>query len=389
MELDGLYKTIDMIIFILSAFPVLYMSLYAAASIRKCHVNYPDSRNLYRILVLFPAYKEDSVIENSVRDFLGQDYPPAYFDVFVISDGMRKETNEALAKLPVKVLEADYQNSTKAKALKFAIKKIGDKKYDIVVIMDADNTAEKDFLTHIANAYDSGFKAIQAHRVAKNLNTDTAILDAISEEINNSIFRKGHINLGVSSALIGSGMAFDFQWFKENVNKIRNLPEERELEVLLMRQRIHVDYLENVRVFDEKTQKDAVFFRQRRRWLASQLETLCSVIKELPYALFSINVSYADKIIQWFFLPRIVILGMLFLVSLIETILSPALSVKWWALLVVLLSALLLSVPRYLMNERSLLALKRVPLLFILMLFNLFRLKNANKRWTHTEKNFK
>jgi len=34
-----------------------------------------------------------------------------------------------------------------------------------------------------------------------------ALLDGISEEINNNIFRKGHQTLGLSSALIGSGMA--------------------------------------------------------------------------------------------------------------------------------------------------------------------------------------
>lgn len=40
-----------------------------------------------------------------------------------------------------------------------------------------------------------------------------AYLDAISEEINNSIFRLGHVNLGMSAALIGSGMAFEYSLF--------------------------------------------------------------------------------------------------------------------------------------------------------------------------------
>ena len=32
-------------------------------------------------------------------------------------------------------------------------------------------------------------------------------------EINNSIFRLGHVNLGMSAALIGSGMAFEYPLF--------------------------------------------------------------------------------------------------------------------------------------------------------------------------------
>jgi hypothetical protein len=48
----------------------------------------------------------------------------------------------------------------------------------------------------------------------KNTNNSWAILDAISEEINNNIFRKGHRVLGLSSAIIGSGMAFRYNYFK-------------------------------------------------------------------------------------------------------------------------------------------------------------------------------
>jgi cellulose synthase/poly-beta-1,6-N-acetylglucosamine synthase-like glycosyltransferase len=56
--------------------------------------------------------------------------------------------------------------------------------------------------------------AVQGHRTAKNTNNSWAILDAISEEINNNIFRKGHRVLGLSSAIIGSGMAFRYNYFK-------------------------------------------------------------------------------------------------------------------------------------------------------------------------------
>lgn len=389
MELSGFLIIIDLIVFAVFALSVCYLLVYALASTKKCYVEYSKSRKLYRILVLFPAYKEDSVIVNSVNSFLNQEYPSNQFDVVVISDNMSRETNELLRSLPIKVFEAGYQNSTKAKSLKFAIESIGDYIYDIVVIMDADNTAEPDFLSKICNAYYSGSKAIQSHRVAKNLNTDTAILDAISEEINNSIFRRGHVNLGVSSALIGSGMAFDFLWFKENVMKISSLPEERELEVLLLRQGIFIDYLEDVKVFDEKTQKDSVFYKQRRRWLASQFDMLKSVLKELPAALFSLNISFADKIIQWLMLPRVIILGLLFFIAIIVTFINLVYALKWWVLLVAFLFSVIVAIPDYLINKRVMKALKRVPLLFIMMFFNLFNLKNTNKNFIHTEKNFK
>jgi hypothetical protein len=71
------------------------------------------------------------------------------------------------------------------------------------------------FLSQL-NILCSIYDAIQCHRCAKNANNDVAVLDGTSEEINNTIFRKAHNRLGLSSALIGSGMCFKYDLFKEN-----------------------------------------------------------------------------------------------------------------------------------------------------------------------------
>ena len=54
-----------------------------------------------RFLILYPAYKEDSVIVNAVEQFLLQDYPTSHYMVAVISDHMQPETNEILRKMPI------------------------------------------------------------------------------------------------------------------------------------------------------------------------------------------------------------------------------------------------------------------------------------------------
>ena len=75
-------------------------------------------------------------------------------------------------------------------------------------------------MAEINRAFDNGVKSAQAHRTGKNLNTDISILDGISEEINNGIFRSGHNALGLSAALSGSGMAFEADWFRQNVKHL-------------------------------------------------------------------------------------------------------------------------------------------------------------------------
>jgi len=84
----------------------------------------------------------------------------------------------------------------------------------MVVILDADNLMAKDFLKRMNLGFANGFKVIQGHRIAKNSDTSFALLDGISEEINNHIFRQGHRAAGLSSALIGSAMGFEYVLFK-------------------------------------------------------------------------------------------------------------------------------------------------------------------------------
>ena len=376
-----------MTLFILMLLSVGYFFIFAFASLWGTNKKYASALKKSKIAVFVPSYKGDRVIMDSVNSLLNQDYPSEFYDIIVISDRMEEETNLAIYDLPVRLYEIAPDNSSKAYALNYAVDMLGSEKFDIAVVIDADNVVESNFLTSINDAYYSGSEAIQTHRTAKNLDTDIAILDALSEGINNSIFRLGHVNLGLSSALIGSGMAFDYKWFRENVKKLKTAGEDKELESLLLKDRIYIDYLNNVFVFDEKTKKADAFSRQRRRWLASQLGSLKKGIKDLPSALWTMNVDYIDKIIQWMLLPRVFVLGIITIATLLTTVLNFGMSVKWWLLMIGLLFTFVIAVPDFIANRNNIRAIRKVPLIFILMFINLFRLKGVNKKFIHTDNN--
>lgn len=385
MTLYSIIDNIDSFFFFVLGLSVAYLFFFAVIALRKRQDEYPPAKKLHRFVVLFPAYKEDAVIENAIVSLLQQNYPKDKYDIIVISDRMQEETNQRLERLPINVLKVNFENSTKAKALNFAIQNTKAENYDMVVIMDADNTVEPSFLQKINNAYYSGALAIQTHRMAKNQNTTTAILDAVSEEINNSIFRKGQVRIGFSSALIGSGMALDYKWFIKHINQISSTGEDKELEAMLLKENIFIEYLEHVHVYDEKTQKDSVFYNQRRRWMASQLNSLKNNIANLPYALVSGKLDYANKIIQWMMLPRIILLGFIPIFSLFVLPIDWMWAIKWWGLELVLIISLSLAVPDYLVTDQFKKAIWKAPKLFVLMTINLFRLKGANKEFIHTE----
>lgn len=59
--------------------------------------------------MLFPAYKEDRVIVASIQSFLEQDYPKELYEIIVISDQMRPETNDALANPSLPPVDGELQ----------------------------------------------------------------------------------------------------------------------------------------------------------------------------------------------------------------------------------------------------------------------------------------
>lgn len=375
----------EIVLYVLLALNTGYLLLFALASKFYRKKNYPVTTKRARFAVLFPAYKEDKVITPAVHSFLQQDYPAELYDVIVISDQMQESTNETLRQLPIRLLKANYTDSSKAKALSLAVDTTADIPYDAFVIMDADNTTDPSFLTDVNRAFQAGTHVIQAHRTAKNMNTDIAILDAVSEEINNSIFRSGHIALGLSSALIGSGMILDAGWFRQHVHQLETAGEDKEMEALLLKQKIHIGYLEDVYVKDEKTQKKEGIQKQRKRWIAAQFDSLTRALPDLLSALAHGNINYCDKIIQWTLLPRIIVMFCVFFFTLVVTVIQPILSIKWWILAFALAMALFIAIPARLLNGRLLHAVMQMPALVLITIGNLFGLKGVNKKFIHTE----
>ncbi len=338
----------------------------------------------FSYLILYPAYHEDRVIVNSVQKFLAQYYPYNCFHVAVISDHMQPETNQKLSELPITLLQPVFEKSSKAKAMQFAMDQIeGD--YDFIVILDADNVVEPHFLEQLNTECAKGYKVIQCHRCAKNNDNDIAVLDGVSEEINNTIFRKAHNRIGLSSALIGSGMCFDFQWFKENVYKLTTAGEDRELEALLLQQKIYIHYEPDIHVFDEKVSNKDNFQKQRLRWMTAQIQSLFRMLPYIPKAIMTFNLDYIDKTIQQALIPRSMLVVLTFALSLLMTIVSRTWCVKWWCLFLAVCISLYIATPKQLRRHSVFGKILSLPTLVWKMIQNILKIDRKNTDFIHTE----
>ncbi|HSJ66764.1 MAG TPA: glycosyltransferase family 2 protein [Anditalea sp.] len=365
---------------------VLYLIFFALAGFRKVKHSITEVINYRKICVLLPAYKEDAVIIDSGLDAIAHKYI-GEFDVCVIADKLQPETVKTLQDHHVNVVEVKFEKSTKGKALWTALAALPKNDYDIAVVLDADNLMGKGFLDKINLAFEEGFRVVQGHRTAKNIDTPFAMLDACNEEINNHIFRKGHVNAGLSSALIGSGMAFDYNYFIELLDGIgETVGEDKEIDFRILKDGVKIAYLNDALVYDEKIANANVFQNQRTRWIATQIEFLKKYFGEGFRLLFKEgNIEFFDKVIQTVLLPRILLMGILTLLTLISFLLPFGPPALFWVIIWLIgVVSLLISVPKRLYNRDLLQAVLRLPLAFVAMAMALLRIKRAGKSFMHT-----
>lgn len=378
---------VDILLWLIMAASVMYVCFFSFVSLfyRK-ERSVKRGENKARFLILYPAYHEDAVIVHSVSEFLRQEYPSDHFQLIVISDHMTDDTNKQLRQLPITLLTPVFDKSSKAKALQYAVESVKETdSYDHVVILDADNVVRTDFLSSLNDVCQQGYQAIQCHRCAKNSDNDIAILDGVSEEINNTIFRRAHNTIGLSSALIGSGMCFNYTWFKQHVGQLSSAVEDREMEALLMKEGIFIKFVNDIPVYDEKVSNSDNFQRQRLRWMTGQVQTLLLMLPYIPKAIIKGNINYIDKTIQQALIPRSILLVCTLTMALLLSACVSVWCLKWWILFGLFSLSLLIALPAQLRSRTVFRRLTYVPRLVGHMLSNLFKIDHKNSDFIHTD----
>ena len=366
----------DLTIFILVALTVLYLGIFAFTSMFARHSETPKAKNQNRFIILIPSYKSGKSVEMTVNSILGQTYPQRLFDVTVIADHENEITMFHLAQQPVTLLTPNFDKSSRTKSLQLAINNLPQFKiYDVVIILDAGDVVEPEFLDQMNDAYESaGTKAIQAHKVSLNRDTVSARLSAVFEEINNSIFRRGHICIGLSAAISSSGMVFNFEWFKQQILAAKINWADKELEALLLRHHIYVDYFDNIMVYGEKARQAEEFNRQHRNWIITKWKAILRNLRYLPKAIIQKHYDMIDKLLQWMLLSRMVMMGIILFMCIITPFIYFTMALKWWGLFAIVLFVFAMATPNYLVDDKWDSTFFKIPFVLLSSILHKFKL---------------
>ena len=383
------------IVFCYFAANTIYIFVIALCGLLIKGKKFNTENDKFRIAVLIPSIREDQIIMDTARHAITHNYPQSRFIVTVIADKLKPESVRALKQIPVEVLEVDL--SMKSRSLHAALETPRVIDSDIVMILDADNIMAPGCLEKVNAAFHAGFEAVQCHRTAKNKNTAVALLDAMSEEININLFRRGPAAAGLSAAPIGSGMAFKTGLIREifsGPDILENPGEDREIDMQLMKRHIKMEFLDNALVYDEKVSNAVVFEKQRVRWLEAQVSHVKRFF-DADMKKAQKTFLFYNKFFQNLLLPRvltlvvfcILIVTILFQYALKLPLLQPSPPV-WFAMMILYFMTLFISIPRSFYSGQTLMALSRVPLLMLSMIRAVLQMKKKRTEFIHTPKSF-
>ncbi len=364
---------IDIILFILSAITVLYILFYAIVSCFYQQIDTGITRKFGRFLIITTATSKDVYLEDTIKSVLQQKYDKKNFEMIIVGDDLTPLQKIKLAQYPITLLCTHMNEGSKSKAQQYALDNMRSMKiFDNIILLDPDETVMPDFLTEVNKVLQSGQQFFQLHRKPLNFNKEASLLSATMEEINNSIFRKGHVTLGLPSALIGSAVCLNYTWFKSNISRIDANDEEKSLETLLIKQKIFVDYIDNICVFLRPVSTSADIIKQRRRWMETRITTFFRNLRMLLPSLLHWDIDMADKIFSWMIIPRIILMGIIMAMCGILPFIYFTMSIKWWVLFFIVTFAFALATPDYVVQDAQWTrSLKHAPRIVLGSFFNI------------------
>ena len=237
---------------------------------------FKSAKKNHKYGILIAARNEEAVIGNLLDSINKQDYPKDLLTVFVVADNCTDETAKIARKYGAICYERfDETKKTKGFALQFLFNNIehdyGIKSFEGYFIFDADNLLNKNYISKMNDAFDSGEKIITSYRNTKNFDENwiasTYALHWIRSIRTN---HRARSVLRLATNIQGTGFLFANEIVK-NGWKYTGLTEDRALTADAVARGYQITYQDEAEFFDEQPISLKVALRQRLRWSKGHL----------------------------------------------------------------------------------------------------------------------
>ena len=222
------------------------------------------------------AHNEHAVIGPLVDNLLKLDYPRSLYDVHVVADNCDDDT-AAIARRHGALVHQRFNNTKRGKgfALEWMFDRLFklDKKYDAVIIFDADNLVKENFLMEMNSKLCQGHRIIQCYLDSKNpFDTWVTNTFSIAFWLTNRLLQLARYNAGLSNVLGGTGMCITTDVLQKYGWGAHSLTEDLEFSMKALVHGVKTSWAHEAVVYDEKPLTFMQSWRQRKRWAQGQVD---------------------------------------------------------------------------------------------------------------------
>lgn len=217
--------------------------------------------------VVIPAHDEQRVIGALVSDLRRQDYPADSYQVWVLADRCADDTAGVASRGGARVVERREGPDGKGELLKWHLSNHRLADDEALVVLDADNRVDEQFLSLISGALRNGAQVVQASVLPSNLHASgVAAAAGLGDWMAREMIHKKAARRGWPVELGGTGFCTTAGALAAAGGWSGSLTEDLDLTVRLLLAGHTIHYLPQARVWDEKPIGLSAAVGQRRRW---------------------------------------------------------------------------------------------------------------------------
>ncbi|WP_066389176.1 glycosyltransferase family 2 protein [Neobacillus mesonae] len=279
--ISPLFNSVFLVTEGLVIFSICYNTIISVLGLRRqkrLTIKEPASK----FAIVVAAHNEEAVIGELVKNLKTLHYPNELYDVYVICDNCTDKTAKVVRE---NVAVAMERFNDKERGKGYALKWMFDQlwkleeegtSYDAVVVLDADNLVNQDFLSFMNTKLLEGYEVLQGYLDSKNPK-DTLITKsyAISYWSNNRMRQLSRQNLGLSAQLGGTGFVVKTNVLKDLGWNATSLTEDVEFtQLYILHKGLPVCWVHEAIVYDEKPLTFIAAWRQKLRWMKGHADCM-------------------------------------------------------------------------------------------------------------------
>lgn len=271
-----LFKNINNILGLILSIIVIHRAFYFVIGMfftRK----FKPAKKKHKYAIVIAARNEESVIGNLLDSIKKQDYPKDLITTFVVADNCTDKTAQVVRDKGAICYERfNDKEKTKGYALEYLFDQIekdyGRMSFEGYFVFDADNLLEKNFISKMNDAFDSGLKIITSYRNTKNFDENwLASTYALHWLRSIRANHRARSVLHLATNIQGTGFLMASEIVKDGWH-YTSLTEDRALTADAVAQGYEISYQDEAMFFDEQPISLKVALRQRLRWSKGHLQ---------------------------------------------------------------------------------------------------------------------